>query len=71
MVSLITDSEVLEVVLDPVRNCGTTGTARVLTGNANKTNQKSLVNFSIYGYANCSASYAASTTSSSSTGMDS
>ena len=44
MVSFITDSEVLEVVLDPVRNCGTTGTARVLTGNANKTKSQSLVN---------------------------
>ena len=44
MVSFITDSEVLEVVLDPVRNCGTTGTARVLTGNINKTNSQSLVN---------------------------
>ena len=44
MVSFITDSEVLEVVLDPVRNCGTIGTARVLTGNTNKTNSQSLVN---------------------------
>ena len=44
MVSFITDSEELEVVELPLRNCGTTGTANVLTGNANKINQKSLVN---------------------------
>ena len=44
MVSFITDSEVLEVWLEPERNCGTIGTANVLYGNANKINQKSLVN---------------------------
>ena len=44
IVSFITDSEVLDVVELPLRNCGTTGTANVLTGNANKINQKSLVN---------------------------
>jgi hypothetical protein len=44
MVSFITDSEVLEVWLVPERNCGTTGTASVLTGNANKTMSQSLVN---------------------------
>ena len=44
IVSLITDSEVLEVWLDPERNCGTIGTANVLYGNANKTNSQSLVN---------------------------
>ena len=44
MVSFITDSEELEVVELPLRNCGTTGTASVLKGNNNKTNQKSLVN---------------------------
>ena len=44
IVSLIIDSDVLEVVLDPVRNCGTTGTASVLIGNVNKTSSQSLVN---------------------------
>ena len=44
MVSFITDSEVLEVWLEPLRNCGTIGTARVLTGNNNKTSSQSLVN---------------------------
>ena len=48
IVSFITDSEELEVVLDPERNCGTTGTARVLIGNNSKTNQKSLVNGNSY-----------------------
>ena len=48
MVSFITDSEVLEVWLEPERNCGTIGTARVLIGNTNKTNQKSLVNGNAY-----------------------
>ena len=32
IVSFITDSEVLEVWLEPLRNCGTTGTASVLIG---------------------------------------
>mgnify|MGYP001275196512 CR=1 FL=1 len=44
MVSFITDSEVLEVWLEPERNCGTIGTARVLTGNTSKTSSQSLVN---------------------------
>ena len=44
IVSLIIDSDVLDVVELPVRNCGTTGTARVLTGNTNKTNSQSLLN---------------------------
>ena len=48
IVSFITDSEELEVVLEPDRNCGTTGTANVLIGNTNKTNQKSLVNGNPY-----------------------
>ena len=58
MVSLITDSEVLEVWLDPERNCGTIGTANVLYGNANKTNSQSLVNRntnSSRSYTTCSA----------------
>ena len=66
MVSFITDSEVLEVWLDPVRNCGTIGTARVLTGNTNKINMQSLVNRN----SNFSRSNAASTTASSRAGMD-
>ena len=57
MVSFITDSEELEVLLEPERNCGTTGTASVLIGNTNKTNQKSLVNL----YADSSRSNTAST----------
>ena len=57
MVSFITDSEELEVLLEPERNCGTTGTASVLKGNNNKTNQKSLVNL----YADSSRSNTAST----------
>ena len=44
IVSLIIDSDVLDVVELPVRNCGTTGTASVLIGNANKTSSQSLVN---------------------------
>ena len=67
IVSFITDSEELEVVLDPERNCGTTGTANVLTGNANKTNQKSLVNF----YANGSRGDATCTRSSTNTSCNS
>ena len=44
IVSLIIDSDVLVVVEVPVRNCGTTGTAKALTGNTNKTSSQSLVN---------------------------
>ena len=66
MVSLIIDSEVLEVWLDPVRNCGTTGTARVLTGNTNKTSSQSLVNRD----SNFSRPNTASTTSSSRASMN-
>ena len=67
MVSLIIDSEVLEVWLEPVRNCGTIGTARVLTGNTNKTSSQSLVNRN----SNFSRSYTASTTASSRASMNS
>ena len=66
IVSFITDSEELEVVLDPERNCGTTGTASVLIGNTNKTNQKSLVNGNAY---SC-GTYATCTRSSSSTSVN-
>ena len=66
IVSLIIDSEVLEVVLDPVRNCGTTGTASVLIGNANKTNRQSLVNRN----SNFSRPNTASTTASSRASMN-
>ena len=44
IVSFITDSEVLEVVELPLRNCGTTGTASVLIGHISKTSNQSLVN---------------------------
>ena len=44
MVSFIIDSEVLEVVLEPLRNCGTTGTAKALIGNNNNKRKDSLVN---------------------------
>ena len=57
MVSLIIDSDVLVVWEVPVRNCGTIGTARVLTGNTNKTSSQSLVNRN----SNFSRSYAACT----------
>jgi len=67
IVSLIIDSDVLDVVELPVRNCGTTGTASVLIGNVNKTNSQSLVNRN----SNFSRSYAACTRSTSSTGMNS
>ena len=48
MTSFTTCSDVLEVWLDPVRNCGTIGTAIVLAGNSNKTNNQSLVNGDCY-----------------------
>ena len=67
IVSLIIDSDVLEVVLDPVRNCGTIGTARVLTGNTNKTSSQSLVNRN----SNFSRSYARCTRSTCGTSMNS
>ena len=67
IVSLITLCEVELIVELPLLNCGTTGVARVLIGNANKTNQKSLVNFN----ADSSRTNTASTTSTSSTRMDS
>ncbi len=57
MVSLIIDSDVLVIWEVPVRNCGTIGTARVLTGNINKTSSQSLVNRN----SNFSRSYAACT----------
>ena len=65
IVSLMTLCEVELCVLDPERNCGTTGVARVLTGNINKTNRQSLVN----GYSHSCWAYAASAWSTSSTGM--
>ena len=66
MVSFITDSEVLEVWLEPLRNCGTIGTARVLTGNTNKTSSQSLVNRN----SNFSRPNTASTTASSRASMN-
>ena len=67
MVSLIIDSDVLDVVELPVRNCGTTGTASVLIGNVNKTSSQSLVNRN----SNFSRSYATCTRSTCGAGMDS
>ena len=67
IVSFITCSDVLVVWEVPERNCGTIGTARVLTGNTNKTSSQSLVNRN----SNFSRSYAACTRSTSSTGMNS
>ena len=63
----MTDSDVLDVVLEPDLNCGTTGVANTLIGYINTSSSESLVNF----YANSSRSNTASTTSTSSTGMDS
>ena len=56
----------LDVVELPVRNCGTTGTAKALTGNTNKTSSQSLVNRN----SNFSRSNTASTTASSRAGMN-
>ena len=68
IVSLIICSDVLEVWLEPDRNWGTTGTARVLTGNTNKTSSQSLVNRN----SNSSGPYTTRTWSKSTrTGMDS
>lgn len=67
IVSLITDCEVELWVDEPERNWGTTGTANVLIGNANKSNQKSLVNSN----ANSSRPYTACSTSTRSTSMNS
>jgi len=67
IVSLITDCEVELIVELPERNCGTIGVARVLIGNANKTSQKSLVNF----YANGSRGDATCTRSPSNTSRNS
>ena len=47
IVSLITLCEVELIVELPLLNCGTTGVARVLTGNTNKTSSQSLVNFDL------------------------
>jgi hypothetical protein len=58
---------VLEVWLVPERNCGTTGTASVLTGNANKTMSQSLVNRN----SNFSRTNTRCTRSTCGTGMDS
>ena len=66
MVSLIIDSDVLDVVELPVRNCGTTGTASVLIGHNSKSNNQSLVNRN----SNFSRSNTASTTASSRAGMN-
>ena len=66
IVSLIIDSDVLDVVELPVRNCGTTGTASVLIGNANKINSQSLVNRN----SNFRRTNTASTTASSRAGMN-
>ena len=66
MVSLIIDSDVLDVVELPVRNCGTTGTASVLIGNVNKTSSQSLVNRN----SNFSRPNTASTTASSRASMN-
>ena len=57
IVSFITDSEVELVVLDPDRNWGTTGVARVLIGYKNISSKQSLVNF----YADSSGGRTAST----------
>ena len=67
IVSLIIDSDVLDVVELPVRNCGTTGTASVLIGNINKTSSQSLVNRN----SNFSRSYARCTRPTCGAGMDS
>ena len=67
IVSFITDSEVELVVLDPDRNWGTTGVARVLIGYKNISSKQSLVNF----YADSCRSNTACTTSTCRAGMNS
>ena len=47
IVSLITDCEVELWVLEPLRNWGTTGVARVLRGSSNINNNQNLVNFNL------------------------